>query len=80
MRSKQDLGARAGSRRGHCGRGHTSTPIRLNHQYAERLRDAWVVLSAKYGSIRSDFRILGPCKFRLKHPIQDLATTDRLHK
>jgi hypothetical protein len=34
---------------------YTSTPVRLNRQYAERFGDTWVVLSAKYGLIAPNF-------------------------
>jgi hypothetical protein len=32
-------------------------PFRLNHQYAERFGDVWVVLSADYGLIPPDLSI-----------------------
>ena len=46
---------------------YTGTPFQLNHEYAERFGDAWVVL-------RTD-----PCQSGIKHPATDPISMGRLH-
>lgn len=39
---------------------YVGTPFKVNRQYAERVGDSWVVLSAKYGLLRPDDPVDGP--------------------
>ena len=39
---------------------YVGTPFKLNRQYAERVGDAWFVLSAKYGLLHPDDPVDGP--------------------
>jgi hypothetical protein len=39
---------------------YVGAPFKVNRQYAERVGDAWVVLSAKYGFLRPDDPVNGP--------------------
>jgi hypothetical protein len=59
---------------------YTGTPFRLNRQYAEHFGDVWVVLSAKYGFIASDFSIPAPYEVSFKYPATGSITVDRLRE
>lgn len=45
---------------------YIGTPFKVNREYAERVGDAWVILSAKYGFLRPEHELDGPYEVTFK--------------
>lgn len=63
-----------------AGDAYRRAPFALNRAYAERFGDAWVVLSAKYGSIAPDVVIPGPYEVMFKYPATNPVSIERLRE
>lgn len=59
---------------------YTGVPFRLNRNYAEKIGDSWVILSAKYGFILPSFIIPEPYNVTFKRRSDDVATIEQLHR
>jgi hypothetical protein len=61
---------------------YVGTPFKLNRQYAERVGDAWVVMSARHGLLRPEDAIDGPYNVTFKRrgsgPITPQAIREQL--
>lgn len=53
-------------------------PFGINRAFAERFGEAWVILSAKYGFIESEFEIAGPYNITFKRKRTEPIAVDRL--
>ena len=59
---------------------YTGSPFKLNRQYAERLGDRWVILSAKYGFIDPSFVLLEPYEVTFKRKSSGRISFDILRE
>jgi hypothetical protein len=59
---------------------YIGAPFVVNRNYAEQMSDTWLILSAKYGFIPSDFIITGPYNVTFKRRTDDTVTIDQLRE
>lgn len=59
---------------------YVGTPFKVNREYAERVGDRWVILSAKYGFIPPEFTIPGPYDVSFNRKRSDPVTVDLLRQ
>ena len=59
---------------------YTGSPFLLNKRYAEHFRNNWMILSAKYGFINPDFKILEDYNITFNDPKTKPITINELEK
>jgi hypothetical protein len=59
---------------------YTGAPFKVNRHYAERIGDAWIILSAKYGFVPPEALIAGPYEVTFKQSSTRPVTADVLRR
>ena len=59
---------------------YTGPPFGINKAFAKQFGETWCILSAKYGFIDPDFRIVGPYNITFKKKRTGPITTDQLRE
>lgn len=59
---------------------YTGPPFGINKAFAQKFGESWCILSAKYGFIDPDFRIVGPYNITFKKKRTGPITTDQLRE
>ena len=64
----------------HACNAYTCGPFKIIRNYAEKFVDTWIILSAKYGFISPDYKMLGPYNVTFKKKSRNQIPLSTLQK